>query len=122
MQAVWCLPISGAAATSDSFTVTVSDGAGGIIGATILTFTVSPFIPPPGGGGGTRGSGGTDSGSGPGSGSGSETGGGNALPSIPPPFVPISTEAPVTNVSGMGVTEDPTPRAVMANRTFARGE
>ncbi|MGZ8373735.1 MAG: hypothetical protein ACXW4A_02310, partial [Nitrospira sp.] len=39
---------SGAAATSDSFTFMVSDGAGGTVGATILTFTVSPFIPPPG--------------------------------------------------------------------------
>ncbi len=57
-----------------------------------------------------------------GSGSDSETGGGHAVPSIPLPFMPISTEALVTNVSGMGVTEDSTPRAVMANRTFARGK
>ncbi len=37
----------GAAATSDSFTFTVSDGAGGTIGATTFTLTVAPFIPPP---------------------------------------------------------------------------
>ena len=40
----------GAVSTGDSFTFTVSDGAGGAIGATTFTFTVAPFIPPPGGG------------------------------------------------------------------------
>ncbi|MEP6889825.1 MAG: cadherin-like domain-containing protein, partial [Nitrospirota bacterium] len=38
---------SGAVSTSDSFTFTVSDGAGGTIGATTFTFTVTPFIPRP---------------------------------------------------------------------------
>ena len=38
---------SGAPSTSDSFVFTVSDGAGGTIGATTFTFTVTPFVPPP---------------------------------------------------------------------------
>lgn len=38
----------------------VSDGAGGTVGATILTFTVSPFIPPPGEGGGSGSTGGQE--------------------------------------------------------------
>jgi uncharacterized membrane protein YgcG len=83
---------NGAAVTSDSFTFTVSDR------------------------GGTGGSGGTGSGSGSGSGSGCGTGGGIVPPSIQSPFVPISTEAPITNVSGVRGTEDPAPRAVMAIR------
>ncbi|MBI5673323.1 MAG: hypothetical protein HZC50_08805 [Nitrospirae bacterium] len=115
---------SGAAATSDSFTFTVSDGAGGMIGATTFTFTVAPFIPLPGGGSGGSGGGGIGGSGGTGSGSGSDsgTGGGIAPPSIQSPFVPISTEAPVNNVSGVRATEDPVPKAVMANRTFARDE
>jgi hypothetical protein len=54
-------------------TFTVSDGAGGTIGATTFTFTVAPFIPPPGGGGGSGGGsgGGTGGSGGTGSGSGS---------------------------------------------------
>ncbi|MGB4069198.1 MAG: cadherin-like domain-containing protein [Nitrospira sp.] len=107
----------GAISTGDSFTFTVSDGAGGAIGATTGTLTVAPFIPPPGGGG-TGGSGGTGSRSG----SGSGTGGGIVPSSIQSPFVPIITEAPVKNVSGAGATEDPVPRAMMANWTFARIE
>ena len=38
---------SGAVSTSDSFIFTVSDGAGGTIGATTFSFTVTPFVPPP---------------------------------------------------------------------------
>ena len=38
---------NGAVSTSDSFIFTVSDGAGGTIGATTFTFTVTPFVPPP---------------------------------------------------------------------------
>ncbi len=38
---------NGAVSTSDRFTFTVSDGAGGTIGATTFAFTVSPFAPPP---------------------------------------------------------------------------
>lgn len=84
----------GAAVTSESFTFTVSDG------------------------GGIGGSGGTGSGSG----SGSGTGGGIAPPSIQLPFLPISTEALITNVSEVRGTEDPAPRVVMANQTFVRVE
>ena len=36
---------SGAISTSDSFTFTVSDGAGGTIGATTFNLTVTPFVP-----------------------------------------------------------------------------
>ena len=36
---------SGAVSTSDSFTFTVSDGAGGTIGATTFNLTVTPFVP-----------------------------------------------------------------------------
>ena len=38
---------NGAVSTSDSFTFTVSDGAGGTIGTTTFNFTVTPFAPPP---------------------------------------------------------------------------
>ena len=38
---------SGADSTSDSFTFTVSDGAGGTIGATTFNLTVTPFFLPP---------------------------------------------------------------------------
>lgn len=97
---------------------------GGIIGATTFRLAVSPFIPPPGGGSGGSGGGGTGSsgGTGSGSGLGSGTGGGIAPPLIQPLSVPISTEAQFKNVSGVGATEDPGPKAVMAHRTFARGE
>jgi hypothetical protein len=37
---------NGAVGTSDSFTFTVSDGAGGTIGATTFTVSVTPFTPP----------------------------------------------------------------------------
>ena len=36
---------NGANSTSDSFTFTVSDGAGGTIGATTFNITVTPFFP-----------------------------------------------------------------------------
>ncbi len=123
---------SGAAATSDSFTFTVSDGAGGTIGASTFTLTVSPFFPPPGGGdsgsgggdGSTGGSGGSDSGPGPGSGTGSGPGGNSAV--VPPPIQPppalIGAGVPGKELSVVGATNDPLPRAVIANRTVARIE
>lgn len=123
---------SGAAATNDRFTFTVSDGAGGTIGATTFTFTVAPFIPPPGGGGGggggsggggsTGGSGGTGSGSGSGTGSGSGSSSGGVQPPIQPPSVMISTAMSVRDASVVGATNDPMPRSVIANRTFVRVE
>ena len=119
---------SGAAATSDSFTFTVSDRAGGTIGATTFSFTVAPFIPPPGGGGGsgggsTGGSGGSGSGSGSGgTGSGTGSSGGVVQPPAQPPSVLISTEAPVRDVSVVGATKDPLPRVVIGNRAIARIE
>ncbi|MFO0699341.1 MAG: cadherin-like domain-containing protein, partial [Nitrospira sp.] len=127
---------NGAAATSDSFTFTVNDGAGGTIGATTFAFTVSPFFPPLGGsggsGGGTGGTGGTGSGSGTGSGTGSGSGSGTGAgsvtggvfvpPAIQPPPVPISMALPVSETSVAGATGDPLPRALSTNRTFARIE
>ena len=124
---------SGAAATSDSFTFTVSDGAGGTIGATVFGFTVAPFIPPPGGGGSTGGgggggstggSGGTGTGSGSGSGTGSGAGGSGTVvpPVIQPPSVLISTEVPATSVPLAGASTDALPRIAMAERTFGRIE
>ena len=38
---------NGSTSTGDSFTFTVSDGAGGTIAATAFNFTVMPFFPPP---------------------------------------------------------------------------
>ncbi len=117
---------SGAAATSDSFTFTVSDGAGGTIGATTFTLTVAPFIPPPGGGGGSGGGGGGGGGTGgsggTGSGSGSGGSGGVVPPSMQPPPVPIGMGVPVKDAPVVGATNDPLPRAMSPNRTFARVE
>jgi hypothetical protein len=65
----------GTATTSDSFTFTVSDPAGGTLGATTFTVAVTPFFPPPDGGvGGGTGTGGTGSGTGIGTGSGPSAG------------------------------------------------
>ncbi|MDH4369438.1 MAG: Ig-like domain-containing protein, partial [Nitrospira sp.] len=115
---------SGAAATSDSFTFTVSDGAGGTIGATTFTFTVAPFIPPPGGGGGSGGGGGGGGGTGgsggTGSGSGSGGSGGVVPPPIQPPLVPIGGGLPVKEASVVGATNDPLPRNVITTRTIGR--
>ena len=125
---------NGAAATSDSFTFTVSDGAGGAIGATTFAFTVTPFFPPPGGGGGsgtgggggTGGSGGTGSGTGSGAGSGTGSGIGSsgtvAPPAIQPPSVLTSTEVPTASVSVAGMSTEALPRIAMAERTFGRIE
>jgi hypothetical protein len=117
---------SGAAVTSDSFTFTVSDGAGGTIGATTFTFTVAPFIPPPGGGGGGgsggSGGGGTGGSGGTGSGSGSGSGGSGGVipPPIQPPPVLIGVGVPVKEVSLVGATKDPLPRNVITTRTIGR--
>lgn len=123
---------NGTAATSDSFTFTVSDGAGGTIGTTTFAFAVQPFFPPPGGGGvggggggSTGGSGGTESGSGSGSGTGSGSGGSGGTvvpPPVQPPSVLISTEGPVRETAVVGTTDDPMPIAVITNRTVARIE
>ena len=43
---LWYVPIV-PPSTGDSFTFTVSDGAGGTIGATTFNLTVMPFFPPP---------------------------------------------------------------------------
>ena len=125
---------SGAASTSDSFTFTVSDGAGGTIGATTFALTVTPFFPPPGGGGGgtgggggsTGGSGGTGSGTGSGSGSGTGSGAGSMSivipPGIQPPSVLINTELPAASVPVAGASTDALPRVVTAERAVGRIE
>ena len=118
---------SGAAATSDSFTFTVSDGAGGSIGTTTFAITVAPFIPPPGGGGGSGGgggggggTGGGSGGTGSGSGSGSGGSGGVAPPPIQPPPVLIGVAVPVKEMSVVGATNDPLPRTMITTRTMGR--
>ena len=99
---------SGAVSTSDSFTFTVSDGAGGTIGATTFNLTVTPFAPPP------------------------------PPPPPPPPDpvpVPIPVPGPPGPIPGgvvppvlppppvlvtvVGATEDPVRRTAMPSRTFA---
>ncbi|UVT18916.1 MAG: cadherin domain-containing protein [Nitrospira sp.] len=124
---------SGAVAASDSFTFTVSDGSGGTIGTTRFAFTVAPFIPPPGDGGGSSGaaggSGGTGgTGLGSGSRSGSDTGStpGRSNGIIPPQLeltsVPMGTAGLSKEVSVVGATHDLPPRTVMATRLVARIE
>jgi hypothetical protein len=114
---------SGAVSTNDSFTFTVSDGAGGTIGATTFNFTVTPFspppvpvpvpipvpvpvpapvvgppVPPPPGGGGVT-------------------------PVLPPP-VPMGVQGGGVSDGSttVGATDDPVPRAAMPSRKFARVE
>lgn len=92
------------------------------------TFTVAPFIPPPGGGGGGSGGGGGGGGTGgsggTGSGSGSRSGGSGGI--VPPPIqqppVLIALGVPVKEASVVGATNDPLPRTMTPNRTFARVE
>ena len=103
---------SGAVSTSDSFLFTVSDGVGGMIGATTFTFTVTPFVPPP------------------------------PPPPPPPGPGPVPVPVPVPGLPGpppVGVvnpvlqppavlvrlvdaTDDPARRAAMPSRKFARVE
>ena len=103
---------NGAVSTSDSFTFTVSDGAGGTIGATTFNITVTPFFPAP------------------------------APPSASPAPGPSSRPHPCAGpswtdprrgcaacvatppvlVTVVGATEDPVRRAAMPSRTFARVE
>jgi hypothetical protein len=133
---------SGAVATNDSFTFTVSDGAGGTMGTATFTFAVAPFIPPLDGGGGNGGSGGGGStggsgGTGTGSAVGSATSSGSSssglvMSPIQPPSVLIGTEVPIGDAlikdlstkdePVVGATNDLLPRAAIANRTFARME
>ncbi|MGQ0667845.1 MAG: cadherin-like domain-containing protein, partial [Nitrospiraceae bacterium] len=102
---------SGAVSTSDSFTFTVSDGAGGTIGATTFTVSVSQFglppppppPPPP-----------PDPGPGPGPGPGPSPGivpGVVTSPVLQPPRVRIEEE---------GRLDEPVKKAAMPSRTFAR--
>ena len=105
---------NGANSTSDSFTFTVSDGAGGMIGATAFNITVTPFFPPP-----------LPS---------------PPLPPLPPPDpvpVPITVIGPPGPIPGdvvppvlpppvlattVGAIDDPVRRAAMPSQTFARVE
>jgi hypothetical protein len=105
---------SGAVSASDSFTFTVSDGAGGTIGATTFNFTVTPFVPPP-----------------------------PPPPPPPGPGpVPVPVPVPVPGPPGpipggvvkpvlspppvlvtvVGATDEPVKRVAMPNRKFARVE
>ncbi|MCX5728622.1 MAG: Ig-like domain-containing protein, partial [Nitrospirae bacterium] len=114
---------SGAVSTSDSFTFTVSDGAGGTIGATTFNFTVTPFspppvpvpvpipipvpvpvpvvgppVPPP-------------------------PGGGAVTPVLTPPVPMVVQGGDVSDGSTtVGATDDPVPRTAMSSRKFARVE
>jgi hypothetical protein len=103
----------GAVSTSDSFTFTVSDGAGGTIGATTFSFTVTPFAPPPPP---------PPPPPGPGPvpvpvpipvpGPPGPPPGGVVPPVLPPPVL----------VREVGATDDPAPRAATSSRKFARVE
>ena len=103
---------SGAVSTSDSFIFTVSDGVGGMIGATTFTFTVTPFVPPP------------------------------PPPPPPPGPGPVPVPVPVPGPTGLppvdfvnpvlqpppvlvtavGAIDEPVRREAMSRRTFARVE
>ncbi|MBK5281449.1 MAG: hypothetical protein JJE16_05120, partial [Nitrospiraceae bacterium] len=102
---------SGAVSTSDSFTFTVSDGAGGTIGATTFTFAVTPFVSPP-----------PPPPPGPGPvpvpvpipvpGPPGPPPGGGVTSVLPPPVL----------VGVVGATDDPVQRTAMSSRKFARIE
>ncbi|MDH4328634.1 MAG: cadherin-like domain-containing protein, partial [Nitrospira sp.] len=120
-----------AVGATDSFTFTVSDGAGGAIGATTFTFSVSPFAPPPplppalpssplplppG------------SGPGPGSTSGSAPGliasGGAPLVLQPPPILQPAPvlQLPQVSVQVDGRIDEAVKNVAMPSRMFARAE
>ena len=114
---------NGANSTSDSFTFTVSDGAGGSIGATTFNITVTPFFPPPvpvpvpipppvpipvpi-----------------PGPAVTPPPGGGVVTPVLPPPVTMwVQGGNYIGNAQGNGRTEDPVRRAAMSGQKFARVE
>ena len=111
---------SGAPSTSDSFIFTVSDGAGGTIGATTFTLTVTPFAPPP---------------PPPPPGPGPVPGPGPAPVAGPPGLPPVVVVPPLlppsvlgqnggdsAGASVVGATDDPARRAAMPSRPFARVE
>ena len=103
---------NGAVSASDSFTFTVSDGAGGAIGATTFTFAVTPFFPPPPPPPPPPGPG-PGPGPGPAPGAPGPIPGGVTPPVLPPP--PVLVTVP-------GATEDSVRRVAMPSRTFARLE
>jgi Cadherin-like len=108
---------NGANSPSDSFTFTVSDGAGGTIGATTFNITVAPFflppvsvpvpVPPPAPiPGPTLGPPVTP-----------PSGGGVVTPVLQPPATTW-----VDNAQGVGRTEEPVRRAAVSGQKFARVE
>ena len=103
---------SGAVSTSDSFTFTVSDGAGGMIGATTFNFTVTPFVPPP-----------PPPPPPPGPGPVPVPVPVPGPPGLPPVGVvnPVLQPPPVL-VTVVGATDEPARRVTMPSRTFARVE
>jgi hypothetical protein len=122
---------SGAVGATDSFTFTVSDGAGGAIGATTFTFSVSPFAPPPplppappssplplppGSGPGS----GSTSGSAP----GLIASGGAPLVLQPPPILqpPPVLQLPQVSVQVDGRIDEAVKNVAMPSRMFARAE
>jgi hypothetical protein len=113
---------NGANSSSDSFTFTVSDGAGGTIGATTFNITVTPFFPPPVpvpvpvpppvpiptpilGPPVTP-----------------PPGGGVVTPVLPPPVTWVQGGGYIDNAKGVGATDDPVRRAAMSGQKFARVE
>jgi hypothetical protein len=114
---------NGANSTSDSFTFTVSDGAGGTIGATTFNITVTPFFPPP-----------VPvpvpvpppvpiPGPIPGPPVTPPPGGGVVTPILPPPVTMwVQGGNSIGNAQGNGRTEDPVRRAAVAGQKFTRVE
>ena len=105
---------NGAVSASDSFSFTVSDGAGGTIGTTTFNFTVTPFFPPPpppppGPG--------PDPDPGPVPGPPGPVPGGTGLPGLPPPVLQWVEGSEV-----VGATDEPVKRVALSSRTFARVE
>jgi hypothetical protein len=104
---------NGAVSASESFTFTVSDGAGGLIGVSTFTIAVSPFAPPPPPPP-------IDPGPGPGPGPGPISGIGPTLgfmgtrpPVLQPPPVDIQTE---------GISDELVKRVALVSQKFVRVE
>ena len=105
---------SGAVSASESFTFTVSDGAGGLIGASTFTIAVSPFAPPPPLPPPPPPPPPIDPGPGPISGPGPTPGStGTRLPVLQPPPVHIQTE---------GVPDELVKRVALASKNNVRAE
>jgi hypothetical protein len=102
----------GGASATDSFTFTVSDGAGGTIGATTFTFAVTPFFPPPIP---TPPPPPPDPGVGPG-----------PIPGPPPVVLPTPVKPSVLQPPAVRVQEgridEPVKRTALASQKFARVE